>query len=71
MGVFGVFGSEEGVREMMNMQNTPLWACFACLECGVGREMFLVIATALWVALGLCLMPRVMVAMGLLASVVL
>jgi len=62
------------------MQNTPLWACFACLGCGEGRKMmehekhahldilfvFLVVATVLWSALGLRLMARVVGAMGLL-----
>ena len=74
----GVFGSREGVRETMNMQNTPLWACFACLGCGVGRKtiehkkhthlgmffVFFVVAAVLSSALDLCSMPRVVGAMG-------
>ena len=78
MGMFGVFGSREGVRETTNMQNMPLWACFACLGCGVGRKttrtdgrVFRVprrLAAVLWSALGLRSMPRVVGAMGLLAS---
>jgi len=38
MGVFGVFGSRKGLRETTSMQNTPLWACFACLGYGEGEE---------------------------------
>ena len=38
MGVFGVFGSREGVRATTNMQNMPTRVCFACLGCGVGRK---------------------------------
>ena len=75
-----MFGSREGVRETTNMQNMPTRVCFACLGCGVGRKtmehekhthlgvffVFLVIAAVLWLALGLCSMPRVVGAMGLL-----